>query len=171
MKVTRDMVDKDLRGGMPPGLILALTCLPVGGLHANPQSDRRMVSDLVKYLRKQHRTQESDEAFRNRAPPLGSVRLSNSALELVRQVRRTMPEGHQIAWIGWTKERQYKEPNDTNWKNEGAGWVLGAYARNQVPPDVIDKVDGVEIIFSADPPSSLVGKTLDVSDQNLFVRD
>jgi hypothetical protein len=157
-------------------LVLALTCLPVGGLHANPQSDRRMVSDLVKYLRKQHRTQESDEAFRNGAPPLGSVRLSNSALALVktfmRQVRRTMPEGHQIAWIGWVKERQSKKPNDTNWKSEGDGWVLGSYARNQVPPDVIDKVDGVEIIFSAGPPSSLVGKTLDVSDrEELFVRD
>jgi hypothetical protein len=157
-------------------LVLALTCLLVGGLHANPQSDRRTVSDLVKYLRKQHRTQGSDEAFRNRAPPLGSVRLSNSALALVktfmRQMRRTMPEGHQIAWIGWAKERQFKEPNDANWKSEGAGWVLGSYARNQVPPDVIDKVDGVEIIFSADPPSSLVGKTLDVSDrEELFVRD
>jgi hypothetical protein len=89
----------------------------------------------------------------------------------MRQVGRTMPEGHQIAWIGWANERQSKGPNDTNWKSEGGGWVLGAYARNQVPPDVIDKVDGVEIIFSADPPSSLIGKTLDVADQKLFVRD
>ena len=156
-------------------LILTLTYLPVGGIHANPQSDRRSTSDLVQYPQKKHRTQESDEAFRNGAPPLGSVRLSNSALAFVktfmRQVRRTMPEGHQIAWIGWAKDRQSKGPNDTNWKSEGAGWVLGAYARNQVPPDVIDKVDGVEIIFSADPPLSLVGKTLDVDNQKLFVRD
>jgi hypothetical protein len=156
-------------------LVLTLTCLPVGGIHANPQSDRRAASDLAQYLRKRHRTQESDDAFRNGAPPLGSVRLSNSALAFVktfmRQVRRTMPEGHQIAWIGWAKERQSKGPNDTNWKSDGAGWVLGAYARNQVPPEVIDKVDGVEIIFGADPPSSLIGKTLDVADQKLFVRD
>jgi hypothetical protein len=156
-------------------LVVALTFLPVGGTHANPQSDRRAVSDLVKYLRKQHRTRESDDAFRNRAPPLGSVRLSNAALSFVkafmRQVRRTMPEGHQIAWIGWVEERQSKGPNDANWKSEGAGWVLGSYASNQVPPDVIDKVHGVEIIFSATPRSSLIGKTFDVADQKLFVRD
>lgn len=156
-------------------LLLSLTCLPAGGIYANPQSDRRAVSELAQYVRKQHRTQESDELFRRGAPPIGSVRLSDAALTFVktfmRQVKRTMPEGHQIAWIGWARERQSKGPNDTNWKSEGGGWVLGAYARNQVPPDVIDKVDGVEIIFSAEPPSSLVGKTLDIAEQELFVRD
>jgi hypothetical protein len=124
----------------------------------------------------QPRTQESDEVFRKRAPPLGSVRLSDSALALVRsfmqQVRRAMPQSDQIAWIGWVKEQQSKGPSDANWINQGAGWVLGAYLRTEVPPAVIDKVRGIEIVFSTeDDPSSLMGKTIDVANRKFFVRD
>ena len=125
----------------------------------------------------QPRTQESDEAFRKRAPPLGSVRLSDSALELVRsfmqQVRRAMPQSDQIASIQWVREQRSKGPSDANWINQGAGWVLGAFSRTHVPPDVIDKVGGIEIVFSAedDPSSSLMGKTIDVANRKFFVRD
>jgi hypothetical protein len=55
---------------------------------------------------------------------------------------------------------------------QGDGWILGAYSRTQVPPDVIDKVQGIEIVFSAEgDPSSLKGKSIDVANRKLFVRD
>jgi hypothetical protein len=124
----------------------------------------------------QPRTQESDEVFRKKAPPLGSVRLSDSALAFVRtfmqQVRRAGLQSDQIAWIGWVREQRSKGPSDANWINQGAGWVLGAYSRTQIPPDVIDKVRGVEIVFSTeDDPSSLMGKTIDVANRKFFIRD
>lgn len=124
----------------------------------------------------QTRTHESDEAFRKNAPPLGSVRLSNRAFTLLRsfmrEVRRAMPEGDQIAWIGWVKDQAFKRPNDTNWTSIGSGWVLGSYSRAQLPPDVIDKIRGVEIVFSTDVDApSLTGKTIDVTRRKFFVRD
>jgi transposase len=44
-------------------------------------------------------------------------------------------------------------------------------SRTQVPPDVIDKVRGIEIVFSAEEPSSLIGKSFDVTNGKFFVRD
>jgi hypothetical protein len=130
----------------------------------------------VDAIPQQPRTQESDDAFRKRAPPLGSVRLSDSALALVRsfmrQVRRAMPQNDQIASIGWARQRRSKGPSDANWINQGDGWVLGTYSRAQVPPDVVDKVRGIEIVFSAEnDPSSLMGKTIDVANRKFFIRD
>jgi hypothetical protein len=49
--------------------------------------------------------------------------------------------------------------------------VLGAYSRTQLPPDVIDKIDGIEIVFGTENPVSLAGKTVDFKDRKLFVRD
>jgi hypothetical protein len=123
----------------------------------------------------QPRTEESDAAYRKRAPPLGSVRLSDSALLLVesfmRQARRAMPKDDQVASIGWVRAQRSKGPNDADWIDQGPGWVLGAYSRTQVPPDVIDKVRGVEIVFTPEDPSSLAGKIVDAKNRNLFVHD
>ncbi|MEH2556946.1 hypothetical protein V1286_004475 [Bradyrhizobium algeriense] len=122
----------------------------------------------------QPRTAERDANFRKAAPPLGSVSLSDAALALVqsfmRDVRR-MPGGEHIATIGWAREQKSKRPGDREWSNSGAGWMLGAYRRAEVPPDVIDTVRGVEIMFTAENPSALAGKTFDATKQKLFVRD
>ena len=75
-----------------------------------------------------------------------------------------MPEGDQVAWIGWAKDQAVKGPSDVDWTSHGSGWVLGSYPRAQVPPDVIDKVRGVEIVFTTDGDSaSLAGKTIDIA--------
>jgi hypothetical protein len=49
--------------------------------------------------------------------------------------------------------------------------MLGAYARTQVPPEVIDRVGGIEIVFQAEDSSSLKGKSIDAAGGKLFVRD
>jgi len=101
--------------------------------------------------------------------------LSDSALALIksfmRQVGRVTSSSDQIASIGWVTDQKSKRPDDAGWIDQGAGWVLGAYSRAQVPPDVIDNVGGIEIIFSAKDPSTLTGKIVDADDRKLFVRD
>ena len=121
------------------------------------------------------RTEESDANFRKRAPPRGSVRLSEKALALVttfmKQVQQVAPRADQIASIGWVRDQKKKGPDDAGWIDGGPGWVLGAYARTQVPPDVIDRVGGIDIVFSAEDPSTLAGKVVDADNRKFFVRD
>jgi hypothetical protein len=123
----------------------------------------------------QPRTAESDAGFRQSAPPRGSVRLSDSALALVksfmREVRRKVSDSDQIASIGWARDQRAKGPKDADWADLGSGWVLGTYRRTEVPPDVIDRVRRVEIIFSAEDPSSLAGKIVDTKGRKLVVHD
>jgi hypothetical protein len=121
------------------------------------------------------RTAESDASFRRSAPPLGSVKLSDAALHLVkafmRQLRREVPHKDHIASIGWVIDRRSKGPDDTAWTSTGAGLDLGAYLRSQVPGDIIDDVGGVEIIFTAEDPSMFAGKTIDLQDRQFVIRD
>jgi hypothetical protein len=122
----------------------------------------------------QPRTAEGDTAFRKGAPPLGSVSLSDAALTLVqsfmRDVRRLSGSEH-IATISWAREQKSKRPGDREWSNGGAGWTLGAHRKTELPPDVIDTVRGIEIVFTAEDPATLTGKTLDAAKHKLFVRD
>jgi hypothetical protein len=67
-----------------------------------------------------------------------------------------MPQSDQIAAIVWARDQRSKGPSEAGWINQGNGWVLGAYPRTQVPLDVIDKVRGIEIVFSADVKSGPV---------------
>lgn len=123
----------------------------------------------------QPRTEQSDTGFRKSAPPRGSVKLSAAALNLVksfmRQAQSMAPRDDQIASISWVRDQKRKGPDDAAWIDEGAGWVLGAYSRTQLPPDVIDKVGGIDIVFGAEDPASLAGKTVDIKDRTFFVRD
>lgn len=123
----------------------------------------------------QSRTEESDENFRKSAPPRGSVKLSKSLLAFIRsfmrQLGRQEPKGDYIASISWALGKKSKRPGDADWIDEGPGWGLGAYSRTQVPPDVIDKIGNIEIVFSAQDPSSLMGKIIDIKNHKLFVRD
>ncbi|MGY3591067.1 hypothetical protein ACVIGB_009349 [Bradyrhizobium sp. USDA 4341] len=122
----------------------------------------------------QPRTAESDAGFRKGAPPIGSVKLSDSALALIQSFMREVHRSSrhdQVVVIFWARDRQSKGPGDVAWSSQGSGWTLGAYQRTQIPPDVIDTVRDVEIVFSAEAPSALAGKTIDATKQKLFVRD
>jgi hypothetical protein len=123
----------------------------------------------------QPRTADTDASYRKAAPPLRSVRLSASALQQVkmfmRQVRHDSPKDDWIASILWATKRKYKGPNDVDWINVDDGLELGAYRRTDVPSEVIDKVDGVEIVFSAPEPSMFAGKTIDLQKGQLVLRN
>jgi hypothetical protein len=89
----------------------------------------------------------------------------------MRQVRRASPQDDLIASISWVTKRRYKGPNDVDWTDVEDGLQLGAYRRTDVPSDVIDKVDGVEIVFSAPDPSMLSGKTIDLQKGQFVIRN
>jgi hypothetical protein len=133
-----------------------------------------LFAKMLEAVPDQPRTAERDAAFRKAAPPQGSVRLSDAAFALVqsfmRDVRR-IPGGGQIANIGWAQEQKSKRPGDKEWSSSGAGWYLGALRKTEVPPDVIETVRGIEIVFTAEDPLALAGKTIDATKHKLFVRD
>jgi hypothetical protein len=89
----------------------------------------------------------------------------------MRQVRREVPHEDWIASISWATGRRWKGPNDANWTKLSDGFELGSYRRSEVPPDLIDKIDGVDIIFSAPDPSMLAGKTIDRQRGQFVVHD
>lgn len=123
----------------------------------------------------QPRTTETDAGFHKMAPPRGTVRLSDAAYHRIRsfmrQIRRDWPRDDEVAAISWSKDMKRKGPDDSGWIDEGAGWTLGAWHRSEVPPDVIDHVRGLDIVFSAEDPSALQGKTFDIEGNQLVLRD
>jgi hypothetical protein len=113
------------------------------------------------------RTAESDEGFRRAAPPAGTVKLTAPALAAVRKfvaLVRKSADPDAIAWIGWVEEARTKGPNDGEWRTSGPSLQLGSCARRQVPPDVVETIDGEAIVLSAPDPSIFVGKTIDYRD-------
>jgi hypothetical protein len=123
----------------------------------------------------QSRTPDSDANFRKGAPPRRAVKLSKAALAIIRSfmrhLRRSVPPSDHVATLIWAKDQLSKGPGDDSWIDRGPGLVLGAYVRTQLPPDVIDHVDGIEIVFCAEDPSVLTGKTIDVRDRKFFILD
>jgi hypothetical protein len=121
------------------------------------------------------RTEESDTNFRKSAPPRGTVRLSDAAIKIVRDfmssVQKEAPKEDQVAAITWALDSESKGPNDKEWKKLGPGLSFGGYARKQVPPDVIDHVDGVDIVFSASDPAMLAGKTIDFRNGKFVIEE
>jgi hypothetical protein len=118
------------------------------------------------------RTVESDERFRTSALPPGSVRLTPDALALIRKFTATVRKSADpdpIASISWVEESRSKGPNDKEWRVSVPSLQLGTYSRRQVPPDVIETIDGEAIVFSAADPAILAGKTIDYRDGKLVL--
>ncbi|HWF94709.1 MAG TPA: hypothetical protein VG291_07110 [Xanthobacteraceae bacterium] len=121
------------------------------------------------------RTPETDDRFRKSVPPPGTARLSESATAYVRKFlaasHREFGQDDAVASIFWVEEEQSKGPNDADWHRSGPGLSLGAYSRRQVPADVIQTIDGLEVILSAPDPSIFVGKVIDFQDGKIQLRD
>jgi hypothetical protein len=116
-----------------------------------------------------------DDSFRKTAPPPGTTRLSDSAMSYIRKFlaasRATSGQDDAVASISWTEEERWKGPNDADWHKVGPGLSLGAFAQRQVPPGVIQTIDGLRIILSAPDPSIFVGKVIDYQDGKFQLRE
>src|SRR5262249_39501136 len=107
------------------------------------------------------RTPESDEAFRKSVPPPGTVKLSGGALFVVRKFMTDVQRcggRDEVGAIRWVEQMSSKGPNDAEWRKSGPGLSLGSYSLRQVPPDVIETIDGMKMVLSAPDPSIFVGK-------------
>jgi hypothetical protein len=112
-------------------------------------------------------TAESDESLRKATPPAGSVKLTAHALAVVRKFLAAVRKSGNpdaIASISWVEEVRSKGPNDSEWRISGPSLQLGAYLGRQVPPDVVETIEGEAIVLSAPDPSIFVGKTIDYRD-------
>jgi len=89
----------------------------------------------------------------------------------MRQLQRDLPGDRSIASVEWVTDDASKGPDDTDWVHHGAGLVIGSYGRTEVPPDIIDRVGGIDVVFSAPDPSILAGKTVDVQKGRFVIRD
>ncbi len=118
---------------------------------------------------------DADDHFRKTAPPPGTTRLSESAMSYIRKFlaagRAATGKDDAVASISWAEEEQWKGPEDTDWHKVGPGLSLGAFAQRQVPPDVIQTIDGLRIIMSAPDPSIFVGKVIDYQGGKFQLRE
>ncbi|MGH6726248.1 MAG: hypothetical protein ACREB8_06855 [Pseudolabrys sp.] len=130
---------------------------------------------LTAAMPRQVRTAELDANFRNAVAPRGSVKLTAQASakirSFMREARRTTPNEDFIVSLGWAIDGKSKGPEDKTWTSILDGLLLGTWLRSQLPPDVIDKVDGIEIVFTADRPDRLIGKTIDFQKGAFVIRD
>jgi hypothetical protein len=123
----------------------------------------------------QVRTAETDTSFRKTVVPRGSVKLTAPAVAQIRsfmhEARKLTPKDDLVAALGWTTRQRSKGSEDKTWTSIPDGLLLGAFPRSQLPPDVIDKVDGIEIVLTADSPDRLAGKTIDFQKGQFVIRD
>lgn len=123
----------------------------------------------------QKRTAESDAAFRKAAPPRGSVRLTPAAASFIRdfldEARREGASSCQIATISWVRQEQWKGPNDADWTIRGPHLSTGAHGCGEIPPDVIQAIDGIRIVFEGDVASRFAGKAVDLENGDLVLKE
>ena len=47
----------------------------------------------------------------------------------------------------WASARRVRQRPDAPWEDVGPGVDLGAYARSDLPPEVIQHIDGLELVI------------------------
>jgi hypothetical protein len=123
----------------------------------------------------QPRTPKTDAAFRASAPPRGSVQLTPAASaylrDMLRSIRRQLDDECVVVAITWTLGMRSKGPNDAEWTTSGPGLSAGAFSCTQVPPDVIDTLDGIPIVFSGKDASQFAGKMIDRENGSLVLKE
>ena len=78
----------------------------------------------------------------------GEVAVSPAALELARQfemaVRQARPGGDWLVTFDWALGRRVRHRPDGPWEDFGPGVDLGAGPRSDTPPELIQRVDGLD---------------------------
>lgn len=121
------------------------------------------------------RTAASDASFRKAARAAGIVHVSERALSAIRcMLALSLRDGgsrDQLATIVWSKGGQARGPGDTAWKELPPGPQMGLYSRRQIPPDIIRRIGGVDIVFADDDPPRMAGKTIDFENGRLVLKE
>src|SRR5215216_1066930 len=119
---------------------------------------------------KSDRAKLSDDFF---TPP-GAVSVSPAALKMVREfgarVGRAPSDGSCVTGFEWCFARSVRSRPDAPWEDVGPGLGLGAYTRSDLPPQVIQRIEGVELVIKI-PQDIYEGSTerlIDVDPTALF---
>ena len=133
-----------------------------------PQLWKIETAELEKRAPKQPRTARSDAAFRESAPPEGSVKLTPAAAARLRafadELKRQAHGCHALA-IDWSTNTRWRGPDDEKWHETGPSLGIGSWNCGQFPPDVVRTIDGLRVVFNGDKAARFAGKTVDYVDR------
>jgi hypothetical protein len=140
-----------------------------------PKLWERAVREGFRRGASQPRTPKTDAAFRVSGPPRGSVQLTPAASAYLRDmlssIRRQVDDECVVIAITWTLGMRWKGPNDAKWEVSGPGLEAGTFSCAQVPPDVIDTIDGLPIVFSGNNAIQFAGKMIDRENGKLVLKE
>lgn len=92
----------------------------------------------------------NDNPYEYFTPP-GVVGVSEAALTMSREfdehVKRTISADGWVVGFEWFTRQRVRLRPDAPWEDLGPGLGLGAYARSDVPPGAIHRVDGVAFVI------------------------
>ena len=95
--------------------------------------------------------------------PKGTITLSPKALAVARQfvgnLREYDPKARWIAGFQWGTARSMRWTADSETIDEGPGIDLAGYRDSEVPPDKVEIVAGVPVIFLIPPDVVAAAKT------------
>lgn len=120
------------------------------------------------------RTAKSDAEFRKAKAAAGPLRLTPAALAYLGAFANELRKdetGCQMLTISWMIDEKTKGPEDKDWKSLGPGVTAGAYECQFVPPDVVQIIDGVKVAVSGEDAERFAGKTIDLENHKLVLRD
>jgi len=87
--------------------------------------------------------------------PLGTLRVSASALQLARlfrdQAKQAVPDEDWVVCFDWADSRRVRTKGTNEWRDVGAGLDLTAYERWKISDTHIQSIDGVDIAFKVPP--------------------
>lgn len=87
--------------------------------------------------------------------PLGTLRVSTSALQLARlfrdQAKQAVPDEDWVVCFDWADSRRVRTKGTNEWRDVGAGLDPTAYERWKISDTHIQSIDGVDIAFKVPP--------------------
>lgn len=121
------------------------------------------------------RTAKSDAEFRMHSPPRGSVTLSAAAIASIRDflasAQHLSGRRDEVAVLSWILSTRFRRSGEIEWTTTGPGVELGGFTRRQVPPDVIQEIDGLPIMFESGQAGRFEGKLIDYVDKKFLLRE
>jgi len=114
------------------------------------------------------RTHMSDANFRKYAARPGTATLTPAALAYAKEFDKSSRASNracQVISFSFDLGGQEIGPNDSAPKSLPAGIGIGGYFCRELPPDVVQVVDGLRLLFMNDPTHSFEGKIIDYRDE------
>jgi len=120
------------------------------------------------------RTAESDAQFRKLAAKLGTTKLTPAAMAQVNAFANALRESNpacQVVALSFDLGSLSKGPNDTYWVAHDPQLSEGGFYCRELPPDVIQIVSGVRMMFEDDATHKFENKLIDYREGKFELRE